>query len=210
MCVRACSSPDRGRDCSPSIPSALSGPSRTGAVRADRLRCWSKGSAERVGSFVAASVPGVRICVGDAQDEAVEAAVANVHQAAGASPAAGTTVDGHRLNCLRGLPQELRRGVDVIAAVPPYVPDTASDFLPRDAVDFEPSSALFGWPYGLDLVRILIDESVDWLRPEGTLLIELGREQAPTALAHAAGRGLAGQGRLGEDEQTVVVELRQA
>src|SRR5699024_4290517 len=73
-----------------------------------------------------------------------------------------------------------------------------------------PSSALFGGPDGLDLVRRLIDESVDWLRPEGTLLIELGREQAPTALAHAAGRGLAGQGRLGEDEQTVVLELRQA
>src|SRR5699024_2337332 len=166
--------------------------------------------ARPVGSFVVVPVPGVRICVGDAQDEAVEAAVANVHQAAGASPAAGTTVDGHRLNCLRGLPEELRRGVDVIAAVPPYVPDTAADFLPREAVDCEPSSALFGGPDGLDLVRRLIDESVDWLRPEGTLLIELGREQAPTALAHAAGRGLAGQGRLGEDEQTVVVELRQA
>ena len=104
----------------------------------------------------------------------------------------------------------VRGGVAVFAAVPPYVPDTAADFLPREAVDCEPSSALFGGPDGLDLVRRLIDESVDWLRPEGTLLIELGREQAPTALAHAAGRGLAGQGRLGEDEQTVVLELRQA
>lgn len=162
-----------------------------------------------VGSFVAASVPGVRICVGDEQDEAVASAVTNVRQAAGTSPAAGTTVDGRRLDCLRGLPEELRHGVDVIAAVPPYVPDTAADFLPREAADFEPGSALFGGPDGLDLVRRLIDESLDWLRPEGTLLIELGRDQAPTALPYAAARGLAGQGHLGEDGQTVVLELRQ-
>src|SRR5699024_838901 len=161
-----------------------------------------------VGSFVAASVPGVRICVGDEQDEAVASAVTNVRQAAGTGPAAATTVDGHRLNCLRGLPEELRHGVDVIAAVPPYVPDTAADFLPREAVGFEPGSALFGGSDGLELVRRLIDESADWLRPEGTLLIELGRDQAPTALPYAAARGLAGQGRLGEDGQTVVLELR--
>lgn len=164
-----------------------------------------------VGSFVAASVPGARICVGDEQDEAVASAVANIRTAADAESfrAADATVDGHRLDCLQGLPEELRHGVDVIAAVPPYVPDAAGDFLPREAVDFEPSRALFGGADGLDLVRRLIDESEDWLRPEGALLIEIGRDQAPIALAYAADRGLAGQGRLGEDEQTVVLELRQ-
>ncbi|MDV8009551.1 methyltransferase [Rhodococcus sp. IEGM 1318] len=37
---------------------------------------------------------------------------------------------------LSGLAVELRHKVEVIAAVPPYVPDSEARFLPREAIDF--------------------------------------------------------------------------
>ncbi|SMX73879.1 release factor glutamine methyltransferase [Brevibacterium iodinum ATCC 49514] len=178
-----------------------------------------------VASVVAASVPGVDLHFGDAQVEAVRCAVENVErciqsrnsahvgesaQAGGPEQAneSGTLVTGHALDCLHGLPDSLRQSISVIAAVPPYVPETAADFLPHEALDFEPSSALFGGSDGLDLVRRLITEALDWLAPYGVLLIELGQGQVAEATGFAAERGLEAQSHLGEDEQTVVLELR--
>jgi release factor glutamine methyltransferase len=160
-----------------------------------------------VASAVAASVPEAAIHVGDADEQAVRCAVANVEAYARAGESSAN-VTGHVLDCLHGLPDELRHGIDVIAAVPPYVPVTAVDFLPREALDFEPSTALFGGVDGLDLVRRLIAESLDWLAPEGALLIELGQDQVAEATGFATERELEAQSHLGEDEQTVVLELR--
>ncbi|WP_208085341.1 N5-glutamine methyltransferase family protein [Brevibacterium atlanticum] len=176
-----------------------------------------------VGSYVAASLAEVHLHLGDTDAHAVECAVDNARTVAGGVPnasddlpaaastghptssrspdAAGVVVSGHRLDCLVGLPDELRHGVDVITAVPPYVPTTAADFLPREAVDFEPSTALFGGTDGLDLVRRLIAEADHWLATDGVLLIELGREQAADALTYASARGLVGTGRLGEGDE---------
>ena len=41
-----------------------------------------------------------------------------------------------------GLPAEFARRVDVITAVPPYVPAHALDEMPREARDHEPTAAL--------------------------------------------------------------------
>lgn len=169
-----------------------------------------------VASVVASLVPGVEIHVGDAQAEAVRCAVENVEhsiqtiQAGDSAPVgeSGPVIAGHALDCLHGLPDTLRQSIAVIAAVPPYVPETAADFLPHEALDFEPSTALFGGRDGLDLVRRLFAESLDWLAPDGVLLIELGQGQVAEAAGFAAERGLEAQSHLGEDEQTVVLELR--
>ncbi|MCU4297780.1 hypothetical protein D3I60_11945 [Brevibacterium permense] len=170
-----------------------------------------------VASVVASFVPGVEIHVGDAQAEAVRCAVENVRRCSRAGESApagesaqesGPAVTGHVLDCLQGLPEGLRQSISVIAAVPPYVPETAAEFLPHEALDCEPGMALFGGADGLDLVRRLITDSLDWLAPAGALLIELGREQAAAATTFATAHGLKGQSHLGEGEQTVVLELR--
>ncbi|MGJ5725567.1 N5-glutamine methyltransferase family protein [Brevibacterium sp. H602] len=169
-----------------------------------------------VGSAVAGKVPGVDLHLGDAQVEALRCAVENVERhiqtiQPGDSAQVGepdTIVTGHVLDCLHGLSDTLRQSVSVIAAVPPYVPETAADFLPHEALDFEPSTALFGGRDGLDLVRRLIAESLDWLAPDGVLLIELGQGQVASATGFATERGLEARSHLGEDEQTVVLELR--
>lgn len=160
-----------------------------------------------VASVIAALVADAVIHLGDADEQALRCAVTNV-EASAQTGESGATVEGHVLDCLHGLPDELRCGIDVIAAVPPYVPVTAVDFLPREALHFEPSTALFGGPDGLDLVRRLITESLDWLSSDGALLIELGRDQFTEATGFATARGLEVRSHLGEDDHTVVLELR--
>ncbi|MDL9937964.1 methyltransferase [Gordonia sp. ABSL1-1] len=111
----------------------------------------------------------------------------------------------HESAVLSGVDAELRGRIDVIAAVPPYVPDDALDQLPREARDHEPHHALLGGPDGLDPIRALVREARFWLRPGGTLLIEMNRSQYP--LLDTSGY-LADS--LDDDQTTVVARLRRA
>ncbi len=95
------------------------------------------------------------------------------------------------------LPSELLGAVDVVVAVPPYVPTSELALLPRDVVAFEPLRALDGGQAGTDLLLRVVDRSVRWLRPGGALLLELGGDQAaPVGDAMtAAGFGALSTGR---------------
>ncbi|HCG57245.1 MULTISPECIES: methyltransferase [Brevibacterium] len=151
---------------------------------------------------VAASVlrasPEAEIHIGDRDESTLACARRNI----------GPHGEYHLLNCLDGLPQHLAGSFDVISAVPPYVPDAAAMFLPREARDHETSAALFGGADGLDLVRRLIGESHQWLSPGGVVLIECGIEQQHTAVEFAATAGFSASIVLGDDEQTTVLKLR--
>jgi len=60
----------------------------------------------------------------------------------------------------------------------PYVTVAEWLSLPRDIKAYEPSGALCGGKDGLDLIRRLIAMSPDVLAPDGTLLLEVGWQQA--------------------------------
>ena len=87
------------------------------------------------------------------------------------------------------LPVELERRVDVMTAVVPYVPTGSLRLLPRDVQAFEPRLALDGGPAGTDLLDEVVRRSPRWLRPGGSILLELGGDQA-----EAVGRLLRGHG----------------
>jgi release factor glutamine methyltransferase len=76
------------------------------------------------------------------------------------------------------LPASLARAVDVIAAVPPYVPTEELHLLPRDVRAHEPELALDGGPGGTRLLVRAAEAAARWLRPGGWVLLELGGEQA--------------------------------
>jgi release factor glutamine methyltransferase len=67
---------------------------------------------------------------------------------------------------------------DVIAANPPYVPDSDGALLQAEVRDFEPRVALFGGADGLDIYRRLVPQARVALRPGGLLAMELGFGQS--------------------------------
>ena len=77
-----------------------------------------------------------------------------------------------------GLPAALAGRVDVVTAVVPYVPGGELRLLPRDVVAFEPRRALDGGADGtVHLARAAV-AAARLLRPGGSLLLELGGDQA--------------------------------
>jgi release factor glutamine methyltransferase len=75
------------------------------------------------------------------------------------------------------LSTSLKERVDVVVAVPPYVPSHELRFLQRDTFKFESELAYHGGPDGTVVLRRIIADSVDFLCPGGTLLLELGGNQ---------------------------------
>ncbi len=75
------------------------------------------------------------------------------------------------------LPDALLGRTDVVTAVVPYVPTGRLHLLPRDVTEFEPRRALDGGADGTRfLIRAVADASL-LLRPDGSLLLELGAGQ---------------------------------
>ncbi|MEE4317010.1 MAG: peptide chain release factor N(5)-glutamine methyltransferase, partial [Erythrobacter sp.] len=76
---------------------------------------------------------------------------------------------------------------DLILCNPPYVEDGAA--LDRQVRDFEPATALFAGPDGLDDYRVLIPQLRALMNSGAVAILEIGANQAEpvTALAEAAG-----------------------
>lgn len=131
-----------------------------------------------------------------------------VHARTNLPPTAGV----HPGSVLDGLPPGLAGAVDLLVAVPPYVPRAQWELMPRDARENEPRSALVAGEDGLDEVRRLLADAPRWLAPSGVLLIEMHRRQGPAALAAAREQhAYAGTGIVaGEDGQTVLLRAESA
>lgn len=76
---------------------------------------------------------------------------------------------------------------DLILANPPYVED-AADLAPSVRA-FEPASALFAGPEGLDDYRVLIPQFSALLSPNGIAIVEIGATQAGAVREIAEGSG---------------------
>ena len=65
----------------------------------------------------------------------------------------------------------------------PYVPTPALALLQRDTLTFESPRSYDGGPDGTDILRRVLTESPRYLRPGGTVLVELGGEEADALTA---------------------------
>jgi release factor glutamine methyltransferase len=70
------------------------------------------------------------------------------------------------------------RRYDLVVSNPPYIPSADIESLDQEVRDYDPRSALDGGKDGLDIYRALIPSSIDFLNPEGWLLVEVGIGQA--------------------------------
>jgi release factor glutamine methyltransferase len=106
------------------------------------------------------------------------------------------------------LPDELRGGLDLVVANPPYVAE--DEVLPPEVTEWEPRSALVSGPTGLEALLEIAAAAPAWLRRPGALVLELAPDQAArveaevralgyvdvTTVADLAGRGRALRARL--------------
>jgi len=71
--------------------------------------------------------------------------------------------------------------VDLIVANLPYVSRAEWEQLPRTIATYEPRSALDGGPDGLDAIRRLLAQARSHLKPQATILLEIGATQGAAA-----------------------------
>lgn len=117
---------------------------------------------------LASEKPGWQIMASDRISEAVELARANSESL----NLPVTVVQSHWFDQLPAAT------FDLLISNPPYIP--ASDHhLNEGDVRFEPSSALVAGDDGLDDIRLLVTEGLNWLNPNGWILLEHGYDQGP-------------------------------
>lgn len=108
--------------------------------------------------------PRARVLATDMDERAVACARAN-------------GVDARKGDLFAPLPAGLAGSVDVVVAVVPYVPTRALALLPRDTLSFESAAHYDGGPDGTDVLRRVLADAPHFLRPGGTVLLELGADQ---------------------------------
>ncbi|HET7482268.1 MAG TPA: HemK/PrmC family methyltransferase [Actinomycetota bacterium] len=110
------------------------------------------------------------------------------------------------------LPARLAGQVDLITAHVPYVPAGEIEDLPEEVREHEPLDTLTDHSHdGLYLMRRVVEESREWLRPDGWLLLEMSDDVVSKArrLCRKAGFDHI---ELADDEDglSVVVEARRS
>jgi release factor glutamine methyltransferase len=136
---------------------------------------------------------GAEVWATDVSPDALDVARANL---AGLGTWAAT-----RVRLLEGwwwtaLPSELREGIDIAVANPPYVAE--DEILPPEVEEYEPRLALRSGPHGLDAITEIVSGAPGWLAPGGVLLVELAPAQAP-AVRELARRSGAVQADIRQD-----------
>ena len=117
--------------------------------------------------------PDARVVAGDIEERAVATARRN-------------GVDAHVGDLFDAIPAELRGFVDVVIAVAPYVPSDELGTLQRDTFTYETALAYDGGDDGLDVVRRVLRDARRWLRPGGSVVLELGADQPAQLSAELA------------------------
>jgi release factor glutamine methyltransferase len=82
--------------------------------------------------------------------------------------------------------------VDVIVANLPYIPGALLPALPPEVSRWEPRAALDGGPDGLSVLRRLVMAAPRALAPGGSILLEIGEEQAGPLASLMAAEGFCG------------------
>jgi release factor glutamine methyltransferase len=91
-----------------------------------------------------------------------------------------------RIHFLGGdLLQPLTRSFDLIVSNPPYVSHSELNATAPEVSRYEPQLALAGGQDGLEIIRQLLPQAKEKLKPGGSLLVEIGAAQGP-AVVHLA------------------------
>jgi len=68
---------------------------------------------------------------------------------------------------------------DIVVSNPPYILSGVCKMLDSSVRDYEPKLALDGGADGLDLIRPLVEQAAQVLKPGGGIFLEIGYDQGP-------------------------------
>ncbi len=92
-------------------------------------------------------------------------------------------IEFHQGKDLEPLKERMGKGdFDVICSNPPYISDKEWKEVAANVKDYEPVKALRGGKDGLDVIRSLIANAADLLKPDGQLVIEIADSQKDAVL----------------------------
>ena len=75
------------------------------------------------------------------------------------------------------LPQSEVKTFDIITSNPPYIPTAVIATLEPEVREYEPMMALDGTEDGLKFYRQIAKEAGSWLKPGGSIYLEIGYDQ---------------------------------
>jgi release factor glutamine methyltransferase len=122
---------------------------------------------------IAKDVAQARIFATDRSDAALDIARQNARQNSVAERV--RFLEGDLFSPLEEM--DLRKGVDVIVANPPYIRNEELPTLQPEVRDFEPEMALIAGPEGTEVAERIIRQAPDYLRAGGSLIMEMGLGQ---------------------------------
>lgn len=139
-------------------------------------------------------VPSVSVIAADVDPTAVALATANLTRvrdgSAGVRPARGATASVVHSDLLAAVDPAWRGHLDVLVANPPYLPAADRGSFPPEVASYDPDRALVGGEDGHEVVDALLVLAAEWLRPGGTVVLEIDERRGADVRAAAARAGL--------------------
>ncbi|MTV26944.1 peptide chain release factor N(5)-glutamine methyltransferase [Nitriliruptoraceae bacterium ZYF776] len=145
---------------------------------------------------LAVEVRDVEVLATERDPAAVELARTNAARTlAGEADASQPPPRTSRLTVLAGdlldpVPSSWRGHLDVLVSNPPYLPAADRGSWDAEVADHDPDAALVGGPDGHEVVDRLLELAPAWLRPGGTVVVEIDDRRGADALAAADAAGL--------------------
>ena len=125
-----------------------------------------------IGLAAAANLPNARVLLGELDDEALKICRQNVRRSGLSGRVTSMKIDA------REKPARALGEFNFLVSNPPYIPSRDVDTLDPSVREHEPHLALDGGEDGLDFYRSITSKWKDALRPGGTMIFEVGYDQA--------------------------------
>ena len=122
-----------------------------------------------IGVSIAKACPFAYVTLSDVSVKAMNNARCNIHLT--------NTVKNVRINAQSNMFEKIEGKFDLICCNPPYISEKEMAQLPPSVTDFDPELALYGGKDGLDFYRVLASKSRHYLRPMGSVIMEIGYRQ---------------------------------
>lgn len=185
-------------------PPAGAGHLDEGAASRDRVRVVDVGTGTgAIALSVATELAGAEVVA--VERDPVAAGLARDNAGRVASGAAGPSgfASGSSVEVLDGVLLDpvaatWRGQLDVLVSNPPYLPASDRGSWQPEVGDHDPDTALVGGPDGHEVVDSLLHLAAVWLRPGGTVVVEIDDRRGDDALAAAGAAGLT-EARLVQD-----------